>query len=120
METRDVWNSSNAAAYGNYVGSNVTIDSIADHRISLYQFLDTNIERNRGAKTGRLDLGVRDDVVSLVRIFAHRRFHKHEIRHVFLDRFAQFLLDTFASERPTLYTWFFICSCLPNACRNTR
>src|SRR5262245_33477969 len=58
--------------------SDVAVLRVADHSEALDEFGDPHVEHVLRPPAGRLDLGVGDDVVALVRVLADRGFERHE------------------------------------------
>ena len=59
--------------------SDVAVAGIADHRVALEQLTYTIIKRERRLETGCLDLGVGNDVITLIWVLPHWRLDEHEV-----------------------------------------
>src|SRR3990167_1390159 len=72
--------------------SDVSVSRVADHGVTLDQFLDAEIERVHLLESGCFDLGVGNDVIALIRVLAHRCLQENKLRQVFLNGLTQLLL----------------------------
>src|ERR1700737_1307366 len=70
----------------------VSIDAVPDHPVALDKLADAGVEGVEGPIARRLDLGVGDDVIALVRILADRRLDVDEAGDLRLDPLAELCL----------------------------